>query len=87
MADKKNEAGTQNVPEKNDPKRLVTVMIPLTREQQDDVFVCVNNHSFQIKRGVKVQVPYYIAEVLERSEESDQAAMLRQKMLQSRSLR
>lgn len=79
MAVKKNEAGTQ-VPETD----YVTVTIPLTRDQQDDVFVSVNNHSYQIKRGEPVRVPYYIAEVLERSEKSDQAAMRRQAALQGR---
>lgn len=82
MATKKNEAGT-DVPE----VRYVTIMIPLTRDQQDDVFVSVNNHTFQIKRGVQVKVPDYVAEVLEHSEKSDQASMLRQQMLQARAPR
>ncbi len=40
---------------------------------KDDVFVAVNGRSFQIKRGVEVEVPGYVAEVLERSMRQDQA--------------
>lgn len=38
---------------------------------KDDLFVCVNGSSFQIKRGVKVQVPRYVAEVIHNSEVQD----------------
>nr|WP_280515883.1 hypothetical protein [Cuneatibacter sp. NSJ-177] len=38
---------------------------------KDDVFVSVNGESFQIQRGVEVEVPEYIAEVLRHSEEQD----------------
>lgn len=70
---------------KNDNRTsYVTVLIPMTREQQDDVFVSVNQHTYQIRRGVQVRVPDYIAEVLEHSERSDQRAMRRRMELQSR---
>lgn len=63
---------------KNNNVTLVTVKLPLTKDQQDDVYVAVNGKGYQIKRGVPVQVPDYIAEVLERSEEMDQATMMKQ---------
>lgn len=66
---------------KNNNVTMVTVKLPLTKEQQDDVYVAVNGKGYQIKRGVPVQVPDYIAEVLERSEEMDQAAMMKQAKL------
>lgn len=51
----------------NEP--LVTIKIPLTRTEKDDVWVAVNGKSMQIKRGVEVEVPRCIAEVLQRKEE------------------
>lgn len=62
----------------NNAVTMVTVKLPLTKDQQDDVYVAVNGKGYQIKRGVAVQVPDYIAEVLERSEEMDQVAMMKQ---------
>lgn len=52
----------------NPAERIVSVRLPLTRELQDDVFVRVNQRTWQIKRGVTVQVPACVAEVLENSE-------------------
>ena len=50
----------------NEP--LVTIKIPITRTEKDDVWVAVNGKSMQIKRGVEVEVPKCIAEALEHSE-------------------
>jgi hypothetical protein len=51
----------------NEP--LVTIKLPLTRTEKDDVWVAVNGKSMQIKRGVDVEVPKCIAEVLQHKEE------------------
>lgn len=51
----------------NEP--LVTIKLPLTRTEKDDVWVAVNGKSMQIKRGVEVEVPKCIAEVLQHKEE------------------
>ena len=51
----------------NEP--LVTIKLPLTRTEKDDVWVAVNGKSIQIKRGVEVEVPKCIVEVLEHKEE------------------
>lgn len=40
---------------------------------KDDVFVAVNGESYLIKRGEEVEVPDYIAEVLDHSAKSDAA--------------
>ncbi len=40
---------------------------------KDPVFVAVNGHKFIVPRGVEVEVPEYIAEVLETSFKQDQA--------------
>jgi len=58
----------------NKPKK-VKIKIPLTRTEQDDVYVAVNGESYLIKRGVEVEVPYYIAEVLANREEALAEAM------------
>ena len=50
----------------NEP--LVTINIPITRSEKDDVWVAVNGKSMQIKRGVDVEVPLCIAKALEHSQ-------------------
>ena len=52
-----------------------TVKIKLFKdygEYRDDVFVAVNGESYLIQRGVEVEVPDYIAEVLAPSAEQDE---------------
>ena len=48
--------------------KKVKIKLPLTRTEKDDVYVCVNGESFLIKRGVEVEVPDYVVEVLENKE-------------------
>lgn len=50
-------------------KDTVTIRLPIERDKKDDVFVSVNNRTWQIKRGVTVEVPACVAEVLRHSEE------------------
>lgn len=40
-------------------------------DYKDDVFVAVNGERYLIQRGVEVEVPDYIAEVLEHSAQQD----------------
>ena len=47
----------------------VTVKLPRTRSDQEDVFVSVNNRTYIVKRGVAVAVPAAVAEVLQHQEE------------------
>ena len=49
--------------------KKVKIRLPLTRTEKDDVYVAVNGKSYQIKRGVDVEVPDYVAEVLQHKEE------------------
>ena len=45
--------------------KMKTVMLPRGRKNEENfVIVSVNGRSFQIMKGVEVQVPDYIAEVL-----------------------
>ena len=43
------------------------------KNYKDDGFVAVNGRTFQIKRGVEVQVPRYVKEVLDHSVQQDEA--------------
>ena len=52
-----------------DTKKMVKIRIPRTKADQEDVFVSVNMETFLIKRGVEVEVPDYVAEVLQHQEE------------------
>lgn len=52
-----------------------TIKLPLTRNEKDDVWVAVNGKSMQIKRGVPVEVPTCIAEVLQHKEDMLMQAM------------
>lgn len=56
------------------------VKIRLFKDNQNytgDVFVSVNGENYLIKRGVTVEVPDYIAEVLESSQREDENAVIR----------
>lgn len=56
-------------------EEMVKIKLPLTRTEKDDVWVAVNGKSMQIKRGVEVEVPKCIAEVLQHKEEMLMQAM------------
>ena len=49
--------------------KMVKIRLPLTRTEKDDKYVAVNGKTFLIKRGENVEVPDYVAEVLEHEEE------------------
>ena len=49
-------------------EKTVKIRLPKTRENQDDVFVSVNNRTWLIKRGVEVEVPECVAEVFRNQE-------------------
>lgn len=55
-------------PKATGPK-TVKIRIPRTRADQEDVFVSVNNRTYIVKRGVEVEVPDFVAEVLRHQEE------------------
>lgn len=60
---------------KVEKEKTVKVRIPKTKEQQDDVFVSVNNRTWLIQRGVEVEVPECVAEVLLHQQEMLEQAM------------
>ena len=55
-----------SVPKKEE---TVTIKIPRTSSEQEDVVVRINDRSWLIKRGISVEVPICVAEVLRHQEE------------------
>lgn len=69
------QAQPQEAAQKNPLEELVTIRLFKDNERyRDDVFVSVNGRSFQIKRGLEVQVPRYVQQVLENSMNQDMVA-------------
>ncbi len=57
-------------------EKLVKIRIPRTKADQEDVPVWVNERSWLIKRGVEVEAPECVAEVLRHQEEMLENIML-----------
>ena len=57
-------------------EKLVKIRIPRTKADQEDVAVWVNERSWLIKRGVEVEVPECVAEVIRHHEEALENIML-----------
>ena len=53
----------------------VTIKLPLSRNEKDDKWVAVNGKSMLIKRGVEVDIPVCIYEVLQHEEKMLREAM------------
>ena len=71
MAKKKEEL--EEIIEEVEPEIIeddtVTIRLPRERDNVEDVVVWVNDRRFLIKRGVSVDVPKCVAEVLQHQEE------------------
>ena len=50
-------------------EKMVKIRIPKIKANQEDVFVSVNERTWIVKRGVEVEVPECVAEVIRHSEE------------------
>lgn len=62
-----------------DPKRRVRVQLfKDSGRYKEPLYVAVNGKNFVIPRGVPVDVPYYVAKVIEQSQRADErtAAMI-----------
>ena len=47
----------------------VKIRLPLTKSEKGDKYVAVNGRTYLIKRGETVEVPDFVAEVLQHEEE------------------
>ena len=73
MAEKNSTKAKKKSLFEGEPK--VTINIPVTRYEKDDVWVAVNGKSMQIKRGEDVEVPKCIYEALKHQEKMLKIAM------------
>ncbi len=48
--------------------KKIKIKLPLTRSEKEDVFVGINGRTWQIARGVEVELPWNVVKVLERQE-------------------
>lgn len=67
------ETDTKKKAASSGPKLVKVRLFKDNDKYKNDVFVAVNGRSFQIKRGEDVMVPDFVAEVLDRSREQDEA--------------
>lgn len=66
-------------------KDTVTITLQLGHDTEDDeVFVSVNGYRYQIQRGVEVEVPRFVAEVLKNSDKQKLEARKRMNELQKK---
>ena len=56
-------------------EKTVKIKLPRERRDQEDVFVGVNERTWLIKRGVEVEVPQCVAEVLMNREQMLESIM------------
>ena len=57
-------------------EKMVKIRIPRIKANDEDVFVSVNMRTWLIKRGVEVEVPECVAEVIRHQEEMREEIML-----------
>ena len=57
-------------------EKMVKIRLPKVSAKQEDVPVWVNERSWMIKRGVEVEVPECVAEVIRHQEEMMETIML-----------
>lgn len=74
MATKKDATVEENIVPTVEEER-VTIRLPLSREEREDVYVGLNGKGYLIKRGVNVDVPAGVAEILRRREEMLETAL------------
>ena len=60
-------------------EKLVSLRLPKSRNEQEDVFVSVNARTWLIRRGETVQVPQCVAKLLQNRELALDAALAYEK--------
>lgn len=55
-------------------EEMVKIKLPRLTKNDEDVFVSVNERTWLIKRGVEVEVPACVVEVLRHKEEMEEEA-------------
>lgn len=75
-AEKEKQAAMAIAKEEAAPRKMVKIRIPRLKKEETDVFVSVNDYTCIVKRGVEVEVPDFVAEVLQHREEMLEIIML-----------
>lgn len=65
----------ENKEVKTEKRKMVTIRLPKVKKDQEDLYVACNGERFIVKRGVEVEVPDYVAEIIRHSEEMREIAM------------
>lgn len=68
------EEATKKTVKTEKKEATVTIKLPRMGKNDSDVFVSVNERTWLIKRGVEVEVPACVAEVLKHQEEMEEEA-------------
>ena len=76
LAEMKKQATMAVAKEEAAPRKMVKIRIPRLKKDETDVFVSVNDYTCIVKRGVEVEVPDFVAEVLQHREEMLEIIML-----------
>ena len=76
LAEKEKQTAAAAEKEKAAPRKMVKIRIPRIKKEESDVFVSVNDYTCIVKRGVEVEVPDFVAEVLQHREEMLEIIML-----------
>jgi hypothetical protein len=82
MATKKTEEAVAIAQNVYPDEKLVTIKLPLTKEEREPVHVGVNDRDWIIQRGVYVKVPECVVEVLDHAEQALQDSILYQEKVQ-----
>lgn len=56
-------------------EKMVTIKIDRHSKDEGDVFVSVNERTWQIKRGVYVEVPECVKEVIDNAQQAEEQAL------------
>ena len=68
-------AATNKNEENKTERKMITIRLPKVKKDQEDLYVACNGERFIVKRGVEVEVPDYVAEIIRHSEEMREIAM------------
>ena len=60
---------------KTKERKMVTIQLPKVKKDQEDLYVACNGERFIVQRGVQVEVPDYVAEIIRNGEEMALKAM------------
>lgn len=64
-------------------EETVFIRLPINKENEGDVFVRINERTWLIQRGVRVEVPRIVADLIAQQEEAEQEMYERRRKLRN----